>query len=231
MALNFSISKGTRPGPQIVSPARLRQISGNSMALAYTVPRTTRDLTAVSFKQQRSSGTIEFTFDSGTLGLSLHQDVYIANDLTPCEQMKWAVHEQHHVSDNRDVMDQMPTEIMNYNMCKSLFQRGDWYPSSDFAMIQRQILEEIGNAFRDLTAQRVRALDTRAEYARVNREILRDCPGPIIFTVYRGDTLSGIANFYYGNQMQWKKIYDANRAVIGRNPNHLRIGLRLTIPK
>ena len=57
-------------------------------------------------------------------------------------------------------------------------------------------------------------------------------PGPsaTIYTVVRGDTLSGIAGRFYGNQSRWKQIYDANRGVIGSNPNLIKPGQVLTIP-
>ncbi len=50
-------------------------------------------------------------------------------------------------------------------------------------------------------------------------------------TVVSGDTLSGIAQKYYGSQANWKKIYEANKDVIGDNPNLIRAGQILKIPK
>lgn len=47
------------------------------------------------------------------------------------------------------------------------------------------------------------------------------------YTVQKGDTLSGIGAKY---GMSWQKIYDANRAVIGSNPNLIYAGQKLTIP-
>ncbi len=217
--------------PQIVTPARVRRISGNQLALAYTQPVINIDLSNVSFKQRRNGSVVEFTFDFGTLKISLQQQIYIANDLTPCERRIWASHEQHHVDDNRDCMDHLGTEMMQYSFCNRLFQRGDWFPSNNFKRIQRNVRQEIGDAFRDLTKQKVLALDTRAEYSRVAQKILRDCPGPIMYTVFPGDNLSRIAQHYYGTQTKWKKIYDANRAVVGKNPNLIRAGMKLTIPK
>lgn len=231
MALNFSISKGLIPAPQIVTPATVVRKSGHANALAFTLPIIKPDLTTVHFKQRKSAGVLEFTFDRGTMGITLRQEVYMANDLTPCAQRKWAAHERHHVDDNRDCMDAMDTEIMRYSFCSSLFQAGDWYPSSDFSLIQGHLAQEIGDAFRDLTLKKVHAIDTKAEYSRVAREILRDCPGPIIYTVMAGDNLSLIAQHYYGTQSKSDKIYRANESVIGKNRHHLRIGLKLTIPK
>jgi ABC-type amino acid transport substrate-binding protein len=53
------------------------------------------------------------------------------------------------------------------------------------------------------------------------------------YVVQRGDTLSRIAGKVYGDvsPRSWKRIYEANQAVIGANPSRLRIGMQLTIPE
>ena len=48
-------------------------------------------------------------------------------------------------------------------------------------------------------------------------------------TVYKRDTLYGLARTYYGDQRRWKDIYEANQAQI-RDPNKIRVGQRLVIP-
>lgn len=50
------------------------------------------------------------------------------------------------------------------------------------------------------------------------------------YTVVRGDSLWRIAKQVYGNGAQYPKIYDANRDVIGKNPNLIYPGQRLVIP-
>jgi hypothetical protein len=50
------------------------------------------------------------------------------------------------------------------------------------------------------------------------------------YVVKSGDYLSKIAASFYGNGNLWPKIYDANRAVIGGNPNLIFPGQKLTIP-
>lgn len=56
-------------------------------------------------------------------------------------------------------------------------------------------------------------------------------PGGQLYTVVSGDSLSLIAGRYYGDVLLWPIIYDANRAVVGPDPNLIQPGQRLTIPK
>jgi nucleoid-associated protein YgaU len=49
------------------------------------------------------------------------------------------------------------------------------------------------------------------------------------YTVVKGDNLSKIAQRFYGRQ-DWQKIYNANRGVIGGNPNKIYPGQVLVIP-
>jgi nucleoid-associated protein YgaU len=50
------------------------------------------------------------------------------------------------------------------------------------------------------------------------------------YEVQSGDTLLTIAEQYYGDTTQWRKIYDANKDVIGSDPDKLKIGMKLKIP-
>jgi nucleoid-associated protein YgaU len=45
-----------------------------------------------------------------------------------------------------------------------------------------------------------------------------------------GDTLSGIAERFYHHAADWPTIYNANRALIGGNPNIIYPGEQLVIP-
>ncbi|WP_298833941.1 LysM peptidoglycan-binding domain-containing protein [uncultured Planococcus sp.] len=49
-------------------------------------------------------------------------------------------------------------------------------------------------------------------------------------TVVRNDTLQKIAKKYYGSVNDWRKIYNANKAAIGGNPNVIKAGQKLVIP-
>lgn len=46
-----------------------------------------------------------------------------------------------------------------------------------------------------------------------------------------GDSLSKIARNYYGNMYKWPVIYEANRDVVGRDPNLIKPGQQFLIPE
>jgi nucleoid-associated protein YgaU len=50
-----------------------------------------------------------------------------------------------------------------------------------------------------------------------------------IYTVKPGDNLRKIAQHFYGDEMQWHRIRDANRDKLP-NPDKIQIGMQLTIP-
>ncbi len=51
------------------------------------------------------------------------------------------------------------------------------------------------------------------------------------YTVKRGDSLWKISKKFYGSGTKWKKIYNNNKRVIGKNPNLIYLGQKLVIPK
>ena len=55
-------------------------------------------------------------------------------------------------------------------------------------------------------------------------------PKASTYTVKKGDCLSSIARSVYGDASKWKKIYEANKSVIGNNPNLIFPGQKYTIP-
>jgi len=79
-----------------------------------------------------------------------------------------------------------------------------------------------GNTRRALPATPAQTLEVSAP---------RPAPPPArTHTVVRGNTLWGIAQKYYGKGSRWPEIYDANKSVIGSNPNIIIPGQVLTIP-
>lgn len=53
---------------------------------------------------------------------------------------------------------------------------------------------------------------------------------PKTYTVVKGDCLWYIAKRFYGKGGEWPKIYNANKAIIGGNPNLIYPGQVFTIP-
>jgi len=52
----------------------------------------------------------------------------------------------------------------------------------------------------------------------------------VVHEVRRGDTLWAIAKRYYGSPLQWRLIYQHNRSIIGRDPDRILPGQKLTVP-
>lgn len=55
-------------------------------------------------------------------------------------------------------------------------------------------------------------------------------PTGLQHTVASGETLSHISLHYYKTANRWKEIYEANKDVIGDNPNKIYPGQMLVIP-
>ena len=54
--------------------------------------------------------------------------------------------------------------------------------------------------------------------------------GAACYTVQSGDSLSTIAQRFYGSQSAYPKIYYSNQQAIGPNANIIRAGQKLYIP-
>jgi len=72
-------------------------------------------------------------------------------------------------------------------------------------------------------------LPGRVELERADR-VTQPAPGLVVEYIIRpNDTLSSIAQQYYGNPNQWRYIYNANRDQI-ENPDILQVGKKIEIP-
>lgn len=83
--------------------------------------------------------------------------------------------------------------------------------------------------YREITIRQVKVQNATAtvqkEEPRVDNTVK-----PQTYTVKSGDCLWNIAKKYYGSGAQYKKIYEANKKIIGSNPNLIYPGQVLTIP-
>lgn len=66
--------------------------------------------------------------------------------------------------------------------------------------------------------------------AIVTPRSIETAPKGTTYTVKEGDTLFNIAKYFYGNGQEYMTIYNANKSVIGNNPNLIYPGQVLTIP-
>ena len=84
-----------------------------------------------------------------------------------------------------------------------------------------------------LTMSQYTELKGRLEKVEADvKRLKRRAPEPTgrTHTVRSGDTLSGLAEKYYGEARRWPEIHGANAGIIGPNPDVLRVGQVLTIP-
>jgi LysM repeat protein len=68
-----------------------------------------------------------------------------------------------------------------------------------------------------------------AERVHTDAVVRHDAPATRTYTVRPGDTLSAIAQRFYGNPADWPWLYHVNSSVV-RNPNDIYVGERLKIP-
>lgn len=80
------------------------------------------------------------------------------------------------------------------------------------------------NATRD-SKSKLAGLDDKLETATA--AMRKAAPAPKTHTVVSGDTLTGIAKQY--GKADWKEVYEANKDVIGDDPNKIRVGMELKV--
>lgn len=88
--------------------------------------------------------------------------------------------------------------------------------------------------YREITVRQVK-IEVKKKKAKTKtkkkaKKRVSNKKAPKTYTVKRGDCLWNIAKKYYGNGAQYTKIYNANKKVIGGNPNLIYPGQVLTIP-
>jgi uncharacterized protein YidB (DUF937 family) len=100
------------------------------------------------------------------------------------------------------------------------------------------LLESLGSIFggsEKASAEPMQAAPKKADFGDVKGGSSSTAKPPAppaeeTYTVVKGDSLSKIAKRVYGNANSWRRIYDANRQVIGDNPDLIKPGQKLTIP-
>lgn len=98
---------------------------------------------------------------------------------------------------------------------------------------------DVGTIYYDLTLKEYREVTVRQVTVDVPKKTatvpktetrVDNTVQPKTYTVKKGDCLWNIAKQYYGNGAQYTQIYDANKSIIGGNPNLIYPGQVLTIP-
>lgn len=85
--------------------------------------------------------------------------------------------------------------------------------------------------WKDISPKRILLPATKKEQAKAKEPQRDGSPEKSnTYTVQSGDCLWNIAKKFYGNGSEYTKIYNANKGVIGENPNLIYPGQILTIP-
>lgn len=96
-----------------------------------------------------------------------------------------------------------------------------------------EIAEKRRKAARKKTEAEIRERhEKEMKAAKAKREAEEEAKAKLkVHVVEKGDTLTAIALKYYGNAGEFMKIYEANKEVIGDNPDRILVGQELVIPE
>jgi len=186
MPLTISIEKGSEPKATLVTPATLKKLmkdhgdpnASDPKPAAITMPKVRVDQTKMQWEQRRSTKGVQFRFKSGTLKLTILQQIAMNATLNACEQKEWMKHEKLHVKDNFGLGPQLERDFRASNLFKKLFDRREWQAKSKWRETQKNIQKEVGKVFKKLTGDKVKTRDTKANYAKVHAEIDKTCKKP-----------------------------------------------------
>jgi hypothetical protein len=171
-----------------------------------------------------------FYFKKSTLGLALDQTIYIDNTYKSCQRKVIAKHEYKHFKENKKIMEPLNRNIKkNYNIQKYFTQKHR--PIVSLESIKNRIKNNIVNMAKRLLKDAIKRIDTDAELQSTWQKVI-NCSEPFYWNVNRRlNSLSKIADYFYGNRRFWPLIYDANKRVIGNDPNRIYPKQKLLIPK
>lgn len=144
-----------------------------------TVPILRVDQTGLQYEQRNApgGGGIEFRFSTGTLRLTLRQEIYMSSSASACERRFWEPHERAHVTDNAAILPQLDAAIRADATLSAILVARQWRPRSQFQATQTAIQTAVGDIFRRLTGAAATRRDTAAEYARIRQQVRSNC-GP-----------------------------------------------------
>ena len=184
--------------PILATPAALQTLAdehgdvgpGGGTPVAITIPKITSDQTGLNY-DTRASGT-EFRFKTGTLKLTLQQEIHVSTALNPCARTVWLQHEQKHVLDNERLMSRMDPELRANMEFARILIRPTWERVAIFKSTQLTIKEIVGEVFTKLTGDAAAHQDSSAEYKSVERQIKFRCGSTVGKLLKRGSFGQGV---------------------------------------
>jgi len=166
-------------------------IPRGSTVVGITVPIIRSDQTALQY-HTRNRGT-EFRFNTGTLRLTLRQEIHLSRALSPCAQTIWLQHEHKHVHDNEQIIGQMDRELRaDQEFIDILVTPTEWRPRAQFNQTQQNIQAIVGDVFERLTSAAAAHQDSAQEYRRTERQVRLRCGHAVARIVRQGGYGQGI---------------------------------------
>jgi hypothetical protein len=180
MPLTIATAVTPATGPILDDPARILQLAQaqgthvppGSTVVGITIPVLRIDQTALHYETRNN----DFRFNTGTLRLTLRQEIHLSNALSQCAQTIWLQHEQKHVRDNERLVSRMEAELRaDSQFAAILVNPTAWLPRSQFGPTQQTIQARVGAVFMRLSQAAVQALDTAQEYANTEAQVRDHC--------------------------------------------------------
>jgi|SRR5579884_2855210 len=84
-------------------------IPAGGTVVGITVPIIRSDQTGLQYSTRNHDS--EFIFNTGTLHLTLRQEIHLSEGLSPCARTIWLQHELKHVRDNEAIMSRIDAEL------------------------------------------------------------------------------------------------------------------------
>jgi peptidoglycan hydrolase-like protein with peptidoglycan-binding domain len=198
MPLTIQTTIGPTPSPVFEDPDTISRLAtdhgdvgpNGGTPVAITIPHIRSDQRGLQYDTRNNGG--EFRFRTGTLLLTLRQEIHVSNALSPCARTVWLQHEMKHVHDNERAMSQMDARLRANVEFAFILIRPTWQNVSLFASTQQTIQDVVGETFLDLTERAARRQDTRQEYQSVERQIRLRCGHSVGRVLRRGDYGQGI---------------------------------------
>ena len=85
-------------------------------------------------------------------------------------------------------------------------------------------------AYKEIAVRQVEVKNGKAQLPKKTEKRISTIQRPKTYTVQKGDLIYTIAKRFYGDIADYRKIYNANKKIIGSNPNNIKVGMVLSLP-